>query len=71
MFTSFLLLKDLLNQEIILGTHFLSIIMPINKIDTSGIYTTIQNQYISFKFITLPRYKLINELSNGIVLKEK
>ena len=45
--------------------------MPIDKIDSSGIYITIQNQSISFKFITPPRYKLINELNNSIILKEK
>ena len=46
-------------------------IMPIDKVDSSGIYNTVQNQSISFKFITPSRYKLINELNNGIILKEK
>ena len=65
----FLLVKDL-SQQLILGTLFLSMIMSIEKIDSSGIYTIIQNQQIVFTFITQPANKIINELKKVLLLKK-
>ena len=39
-------------QNIILGTPFLNLLMPITKIDTIGINTTLDNQNNVFEFIT-------------------
>ena len=44
--------------------------MPIEKIDSSCIYTVLQNQSILFKFITQLNEKLINELKEKIFLKD-
>ena len=57
--TTFLLVKDLSSQELILGTPFVFIIMPFNA-DYNGIYATVQNHSIIFKFIMQPKHKLIN-----------
>ena len=67
----FLLVNDLSSQELILGTLFLSMIMPIEKVDSSGISSIVQNQSIVFRFITQPNHKLINKLKDQIILKEQ
>ena len=54
--TSFVLVKNLA-QNIILGTPFLCLLMPIQKIDQTGIYSQIQGRSIIFEFITEPYTK--------------
>ena len=44
--------------------------MPFNA-DSTGIYATVQNHNIIFKFIMQPDHKLINKLKDQIFLKEK
>ena len=68
--TTFLLVKDLSSHELILVTPFLSIFMPFNA-DYNGIYATVQNHSIIFKFIMQPKHKFINKLKDQIFLKEK
>ena len=50
---------------------FLSMIMPIDKIDSTGISSTIQVQNIIFKIIMQPNKKLINELKDQKFMKER
>ena len=54
--TSFVLIKNM-SQAIIFGTPFLCLLMPITKIDSIGIHTTLNFQHIIFEFITEPYTK--------------
>ena len=63
-------MKDLSSHELILGTPFLYMIMPLNA-DFTGVYATIQNHSFIFKFIMQSNHKLINKLKDQIFLKEK
>ncbi|HEX7868548.1 MAG TPA: retropepsin-like aspartic protease, partial [Chryseobacterium sp.] len=68
--TSFVLICNM-NQSIILGTPFLCLLMPISKIDTLGIHTTLNNRHIVFEFITEPYTKELNQVKHMIYSKEK
>ncbi|XP_028059089.1 uncharacterized protein LOC114262873 [Camellia sinensis] len=67
--TSFVLIKNMA-QNIILGTPFLNLLMPITKIDTIGIHTEIDNQIIIFEFITSPYTKELDQISDLMSLKQ-
>jgi hypothetical protein len=67
--TPFILVKDL-THRIILGTPFLHMIMPIIKIDQKGITTILQNQKITFDFISDPQTRMLNEVRD-LLLKKK
>ncbi|HEX8017342.1 MAG TPA: reverse transcriptase family protein [Flavobacterium sp.] len=60
-----------MNQSIILGTPFRCLLMPISKIDTLGIHTTLNNRHIVFEFITEPYTKELNQVKHMIYSKEK
>lgn len=45
--------------------------MPIDKIDSIGIYTTISNQSIVFEFITESYTKELNHIKDLVNFKEK
>jgi hypothetical protein len=59
----FLLVKNL-QQQVILGTPFLNMIMPICKIDQTGIHACIQNQEVIYPFVISPETRIIEELKN-------
>ena len=67
--SSFLLVKNL-QQQVILGTPFLDLIMPIYKVDQTGIYSNIQGQEIVFEFITDPETKILSNLKDFLQNKE-
>ena len=60
-----------MQQQVILGTPFLNLLMPLQRIDHTGIYCTYDNQDLTFEFIQEPKSRLINEIKNLIHLKEK
>ena len=68
--TNFLLVKNL-QQEVIVGTPFLNQIMPIQKINPKGISCVYKNQKLNFEFIQDPETKILNELKQFLVPKEK
>jgi hypothetical protein len=68
--TMFLLVKNL-QQQVILGTPFLNMIMPINKIDPTGIYSRVQDHEIIYPFVTDPETRIIQELQGFLQNKEK
>lgn len=68
--TSFVLIKNM-SQAIILGTPFLCLLMPITKIDSIGIHTTLNNQQIIFEFITEPYTKELDQIKDLVNFKEK
>mgnify|MGYP003702506693 CR=1 FL=1 len=57
-------------QNIILGTPFLNLLMPITKIDTIGIHTSLDNQKIAFEFITSPRTKELDQIIDLVSSKQ-
>ena len=66
----FLLVRNL-QQQVILGTLFLNLLMSLQKIDQIGIYCTNNGQEVVFEFIREPKTRLINEIKTMIGLKEK
>ncbi|CAJ2643632.1 unnamed protein product [Trifolium pratense] len=68
--THFILVKNL-THRIILGTPFLHNIMPIVNIDQKGITTFINDQKITFEFITDPQTRMLNEVKDILLKKEK
>lgn len=60
-----------MSQAIILGTHFPCLLMPISKIDSIGIHTTLNNQPIIFEFIIEPYTKELDQIKDLVNLKEK
>jgi hypothetical protein len=68
--THFILVKNL-THRIILGTPFLHDIMPIVNIDQNGITTFIKDQKIVFEFITDPQTRMLNEVKDILLKKEK
>ena len=58
-------------QFVILGTPFLNMIQPIDRIDSTGIHTTLKGQQITYKFITSPQTKELDELKTHLIFKEK
>ena len=65
----FILVKNI-THRIILGTPFLHMLMPINKIDTKGILATINGKEVKFNFITDPQTQMLNEVKD-VLNKEK
>ena len=51
--STFMLVRNL-QQEVILGTPFIEQIMPLHKVDRSGISCFIQGQELTFEFIKNP-----------------
>lgn len=45
--------------------------MPIQKIDSDGISTIIDGKEILFQFITDPQTRMINEVKDIVLRKEK
>ena len=68
--TSFILVGNL-THRIILGTPFLHKIMPIKNIDQNGISTIIDGKEIIFNFITDPQTRMLNEVRDILLNKEK
>jgi hypothetical protein len=68
--THFILVKNL-THRIILGTPFLQDLMPITNIDQKGITTFIKDKEITFEFISDPQTRMINEVKNLLLHKEK
>jgi len=64
----FVIVKEI-SQHGILGTPFLQKLMPIQQINSQGIFTTYKGKNISFQFITDPMIEVLHELKNKI-LKE-
>jgi len=64
----FVIVKEI-SQHGILGTPFLQKLMPIQQINSQGIFTTYKGKSISFQFITNPKKKVLHELKDKI-LKE-
>ena len=60
-----------LQQQVILGTPFLNLLMPLQKIDQTGIYCSYKNNELIFKFIRQPEIRLVNEIQTLIQYKEK
>ena len=45
--------------------------MPISKVDSIGIHTTVSNQPIIFEFITEPYTKELDHIRDLVIFKEK
>lgn len=60
--TSFLLVKNI-NEEIILGTPFLTLLYPF-KVNRNAITTTVLNKEINFEFLDQPKIKDLNAIQD-------
>ena len=60
-----------MSHTIILGTLFLCLLMPIDKIDSAGIHTTINNQSIVLELIIEPYTKKLDHIKDLVNFKEK
>ncbi len=67
--TTFLCIRNL-QQQLILGIHFLAMLMPMQT-STVGISARVDGQEIFFEFVIPPTYKEINDISNRISKKDK
>ncbi|CAL5369382.1 unnamed protein product [Camellia sinensis] len=67
--TSFVLVRNLATN-IILGTHFLCLLMPIQKIDQTGIYSQLQGKSVIFEFITQPYTKELDQIRDLVTFKQ-
>ena len=68
--TNFILVKNMTNQ-MILGNPFLDKIFPLKRIDKEGIIGTFNGKNITFEFITQPVTKMLSELRDQIITKNK
>ena len=66
---SLILVKDM-NKEMILETHFLSLLYPLT-VDEEGIKTVYENQEICFYFLNTPEIKDLNSVDKQINLIQK
>ena len=67
--TTFILVKNL-NQPVILGTPFLSLIQPFS-VTHNGLSTSLMNEPILFQLIHQPMETEIHSLKENLVFKEK
>lgn len=68
--TNFILVKNMTNQ-MILGHPFIHKIFPLKKVDKDGITGTFNGKSITFEFITQPVTKMLSELRDQIMKKNK